>query len=63
MFDDLPEGAIVNETPQLPPTFRLPKARRNYFGAVGLQVMCGRFKFPSILACPLTRDLVHEFTE
>ena len=52
IFDDLPQGEIVNETPQLPPTFHLPKARRKYFGAVELQVMCGRFKFPSILASP-----------
>ena len=47
IFNDLPEGGIVNETPRLPPTFRLPRTRRNYFGAVGLQVACGRFKLPS----------------
>ena len=47
MFNDLPQGNIVIETPRLPPTFGLPEARRNYFGAVKLQVICGRLKLPS----------------
>lgn len=49
MFNDLPKGDFIDETPSLPPYFHLPAARRTYIGGINLQVNNSKGYLPLVL--------------